>query len=86
MKHVFVSAFIGPGTLPASLAVAPHLSFLDLSFNELLGDLNTFAGALKPTNQMLQVNLSFNRLAGAVPEQMHLLAALRPVAVTMNDG
>lgn len=79
-------AVAAAGTLPVSLAVAPHLSFLDLSHNQLLGGLDTFAAALKPTNQMLQINLSHNKLVGGVPEQMQLLAALRPVMVTMSDG
>lgn len=69
-----------------TVAVAPHLSFLDLSHNALFGSLDAFAAALKPTNQMLQINLSHNRLVGGVPEQMQMLAALRPVLVMMRNG
>jgi hypothetical protein len=34
----------------------------------------------------LQVNLSHNRLSGGVPAQLAILAAVRPVMVTMKDG
>ncbi|KAF6261650.1 hypothetical protein COO60DRAFT_743957 [Scenedesmus sp. NREL 46B-D3] len=75
------------GPLSASVAsAARHLSFLDLSHNSLSGSLEAFAAALAPTNQLLQVDLSHNRLTGQVPEQMAILAAVRPVMVTMKDG
>jgi hypothetical protein len=35
---------------------------------------------------LLQVNLSHNRLSGGVPGHMAILAAVRPVMVTMKDG
>eukprot|EP00882_Tetradesmus_deserticola_P031867 GHRQ01036045.1.p1 GENE.GHRQ01036045.1~~GHRQ01036045.1.p1 ORF type:complete len:342 (+),score=139.26 GHRQ01036045.1:362-1387(+) len=75
------------GSLPASVtSFAPHLSFLDLSHNSLSGSLDAFAAALAPTNQLLQVNLSHNKLTGEVPGRMAILAAVRPVMVTMKDG
>ncbi|KAF8065663.1 RCH2 [Scenedesmus sp. PABB004] len=74
------------GPLPASLAALPALSFLDLSSNELDGKLDAFAAALGPKNQLLQLNLSHNKLSGAVPAALAALAAVRPVMVTMRDG
>lgn len=71
---------------PSVAAEAPHLSFLDLSHNDLSGTLDEFAAALKPTNQILQINLSYNRLTGGIPMQLQVLAAIRPVLVTMKDG
>eukprot|EP00775_Hariotina_reticulata_P007262 gene7262-7475_t len=74
------------GPLPASLTSAPKLSFLDLSFNLISGTLEVFAMALSPRNQILQINLSHNELEGPIPPQMQVLAAVRPVMVTMKDG
>lgn len=75
------------GPLSPTLANAvPHLSFLDLSHNGLSGTLEAFAAALKPNNQLLQINLSYNRFSGQVPDQLQILAAVRPVVVTMKDG
>ncbi|WIA31462.1 hypothetical protein OEZ86_002357 [Tetradesmus obliquus] len=75
------------GPLSSSVtSAAPHLSFLDLSHNGFSGSLAAFADALTPSNQLLQVNLSHNRLSGGVPAGLASLAAVRPVMVTMKDG
>jgi hypothetical protein len=75
-----------PGPLPVSLTSASKLSFLDLSFNLISGTLEAFAQALSPRNQILQINLSHNELEGPIPPQLQVLAAVRPIMVTMKDG
>jgi hypothetical protein len=72
--------------VPAALASLTSLAFLDMSHNQLSGDLRAFAAALGAHNTLLQVNLSFNRLRGEIPAQLQHLAAVRPVLVTMKDG
>jgi hypothetical protein len=41
--------------LPADLARQPNLAFLDLSHNQLSGNLHAFGAALTGSNNLLQV-------------------------------
>lgn len=52
------------GSVPTALATLPRMHSLNLSSNSLTGCLDKFAGALPPSNSLVSVDLSHNRLRG----------------------
>ena len=61
------------GTLPPALGSIMSLSTLLLADNQLTGELGPLAASLMPGNQILNFNVSGNKLSGPVPDQLALL-------------
>ncbi len=64
-----------PGNVPATLASLTSLSHLDLANNQLDGQLVAFTAALNNAfNSFAHINMSLNKLDGAVPSGLQNLA------------
>jgi hypothetical protein len=61
---------------------------LDVSHNQLSGDLSALASGLEraETNALVGFNASHNALSGAVPAGLARLAALDPLPVKAPNG
>lgn len=65
------------GSLPAAAAMLPMLWSLNLTDNRVSGALDEFADALPKDSAILQFELGFNKIEGAVPKGLTNLAVLR---------
>lgn len=76
------------GPLKPSLATSPALQILDLSNNQITGDLSAFASALEraSSNGIVALNASNNRISGAVPDGLARLAVFDPQPVKSARG
>lgn len=66
-----------PGYVPAGLAELPYVTALDLSSNQLTGNLSAYANALPPSgtpaSNNILLNMSHNLLSGRIPEGLKQL-------------
>lgn len=72
------------GTIPASLFTMSYLRKLDLSGNQLSGNLEKVISATAPASKLEQVNLSHNQLSGSVPKAINQLSGLTTLDLSYN--
>jgi hypothetical protein len=77
-----------PGPLKPSIIAAPSLMRLDVSHNQLSGDLAALATAAerRSTNVLVALNASHNAISGTVPSGLAKLAVFDPMPVKSFDG
>lgn len=72
------------GMIPPSLFTMSYLRKLDLSGNQLSGDLEKVISSTTSASKLEQVNLSHNQLSGSVPKAINQLSGLTTLDLSYN--
>lgn len=73
------------GTIPASLFSMPYLRELDLSANQLMGDLDKIITMEASAKQLVKIDLSKNGFTGKIPGSVNQLTGLTTLLLAGNQ-